>query len=372
MTQQEAYWFWLCNIENIWNGKICRLLQVFQTPEAVFYAKEKELAKVKGLKASDIDAIVKNRDLHLLEEKFEYLREKSIYFISRESVYYPDQFRQISDGPYGFYARGNRELLRQTEQLPVFSIVGARNTSVQGKTLAKRFGETLGYRGAIVVSGMARGIDSMAHTGALDGGGSTIAVLGCGVDVCYPRENQKLYDALIERGLILSEYPCKTPPNSWQFPLRNRLISALSDGIVVIEAKRKSGSLITVSYGLEQGKDIYAVPGRPGDIMSEGCNQLIKQGAGLITEAEELLELSIPGKRFLKGETEENKKKILLEKELEMVYSSVDLVPKEIHVLLEESGVDPGSLPGLLVRLQMMDLIEEPIRNYYTRKHCDS
>lgn len=364
----ERYWFWICNLQNIWNGKIRKLIDVFGTPKDVYEASEERLKSIVGLDLEDIKTILDGKDMYKLEEKYAYLRKNAIRFISRESALYPESFRKIADAPYGFYVKGNLEILKQSAELPVIAMVGTRNASLQGNSIAHRFGYTLGRNGAIVVSGMAKGIDAKAHIGTLESGGKTIAVLGCGVDICYPRENIELYMQIARCGLLLSEYPCGTRPAAWQFPQRNRLISALADRVLVVEAKERSGSLITADCALEQGKDVYAIPGKPGDKLSVGCNQLIKQGAGLITEAEELLLDNIPGKCELVTNTKKKKKKILLEKELEMVYSSVDLIPKEVHTILEESGVEAGILPGILIQLQMMDLIEEPLKNYYVRK----
>lgn len=363
----DEYWFWLCNLPNIWNGKIRKLLNVFRTPKAVYEASAKQLEMIEGLSAEDILVISDKNSGEKLKEKVAYLKKKEIYFISRESSLYPEGFRKISDAPYGFYVKGNLDLLKQTEQLPVIAMVGTRNASLQGNSLARRFGYELGRTGAIIVSGMARGIDAKSHIGTLEAGGKTIAVLGCGVDICYPKENIELYMQIAKTGLLLSEYPCGMQPAAWQFPQRNRLISALADRVLVIEAKKKSGSLITVDCALEQGKDVFAIPGKPGDLLSEGCNQLIKQGAALVTKAEEMLVEQIPGKCKLPLEVMKKKKKILLEKELEMVYSSVDLMPKDVNTILEESGIGADRLPGLLVQLQMMDLIEEPLKNYYQR-----
>lgn len=173
---------------------------------------------------------------------------------------------------------------------PAAAVIGARFASGYGREQARRFSYRMASRGITIISGMARGIDGIAQTAALDAGGRSCAVLGCGVDICYPEENRPLYDRLLQQGGILSEYPPGTPPEARLFPLRNRIISGLSDAVLVIEARRKSGTLITVDMALEQGRDVFALPGRVSDSLSDGCNRLIRQGAAPATCPEDLLE----------------------------------------------------------------------------------
>jgi DNA processing protein len=169
-------------------------------------------------------------------------------------------------------------------------MVGARECSEYGKRMAKLFGERLALAGIQIISGMARGIDGISQQAAFNVGGYSLGVLGCGIDICYPSENRRLYDNLADAGCLCSEYPPGTEPNAAFFPRRNRIISALSDAVLVVEARERSGSLITVDMALEQGREIYAVPGRANDILSSGCNRLIRQGAGLVNSPEELLQ----------------------------------------------------------------------------------
>ena len=199
---------------------------------------------------------------------------------------YPARFEGLSNMPEELYVMGSLP----DENAPAVAIVGARMCSRYGHNIAFTFGKKLAEHGVSVISGMALGIDGAAQEGALSGGGKTYAVLGCGVDVCYPRSNKMLYDRIPERGGILSEFPPGTQPLPYNFPLRNRLISALADVVIVVEARKKSGSLITVDYALEQGRSVYAVPGRVGDALSDGCNYLIAQGAGIAWSVEAIIE----------------------------------------------------------------------------------
>lgn len=366
-TTIDEYWFWLCNIDGIGSKKADRLIKRFGNPEEIYRAGAKELSLAEGITEQDIHNIKESRKTGILKEKYEYMNRKAIQFIHRESELFPWQLKEMTDCPYGLFVKGNAKRLTQGETNGMVSVVGARNSSSYGNHIAEQMGFELAVHGVTVISGMARGIDASAHWGAVHAKGQTIAVLGCGADICYPRENINLYEAILEHGVIISEYPCQTPPTAWQFPMRNRIISGLADRVVVVEARKESGSLITVEYALQQGKDVMAVPGRIDDKLSEGCNQLIREGAELITGAKDILDnLSIDGRiHYCKNFV---KKKFMLEKELESVYSYVDLFPKSIQTISDESGKKPEELIGLLIQLQMLDLIDEPAKNYYSKK----
>ncbi len=342
-------------------------MDCFGNPEEIYRAGEKQLSMAAGITEQDILNITESRKTGYIKEKYEYMNRKAIQFIHRDSALFPQRLKYMTDCPYGLFVKGDVKRLTQNETNGMVSVVGARNSSAYGNHMAENIGFELAAHGITVISGMARGIDASAHRGAVNASGPTIAVLGCGADICYPRENINLYEEILEHGVIISEFPCKTPPLSWQFPLRNRIISGLSDKVVVVEARKKSGSLITVEYALQQGKDVMAVPGRADDKLSECCNQLIREGAELVTGAKDILDnLSIDGsihycKNFVK-------KNFILEKELESVYSYVDLFPKSIQTISDESGKKPEELIGLLIQLQMLDLIDEPAKNYYSKK----
>ena len=205
---------------------------------------------------------------------YDALVEKGICFITQEDPEYPEKLRKVFSAPRCFYYIGSIP-----REEPLIAVIGARNCSHYGSEIAWRIAKELSMAGVGVISGLAYGVDKAAHDGSLAGGGPTYAVLGCGPDVCYPKGHKGTYDKIIAGGGgILSEYPPGTQPLSCFFPQRNRIIAGLSDGILVTEARKKSGTLITVSFGLEYGKNIYAVPGRIDDVLSEGCNYLIKEG----------------------------------------------------------------------------------------------
>lgn len=363
MTREEE-WYWLCNIEGIYQKKIKNLLRVFQTPKNVFWAKEEQFRNISGIREEDIQKIrqaqkEKNKSI----EELAVLKEKGIRFIHWGMEEYPESFTYLSDHPYSLYVKGNLPAEDET----CLAIIGARACTTYGKKIAKAIAKETAAAGVGIVSGLARGIDAMGHLGALEGKGRTYAVLGSGFGEIYPPENIGLMEKIIETGGgVLTEYPYPTPPRKQNFPLRNRLISGLSDAIAVVEAKVRSGSLITVEYALEQGKDIFAVPGRLDDPLSEGCNRLIKNGAAIITHPGDiLLELGID--HFPKSE-KKVKNNYALEKELEVVYSVLCLFPKNIHIIIEETGMEPKKVLAFLVRLELMGLVWEPMKNYYARR----
>ena len=214
------------------------------------------------------------------------LEEQDIRFAVYDDPEYPSRLRNIPDPPFGLYYYGR--LPSGTH--PSAAIIGTRMASAYGRDQARLFARTIAAEGVQIVSGMAIGIDGIAGRGALDADGDTFAVLGCGVDICYPKENADLYGALLERGGILSEYPPGTEPQRGLFPSRNRIISGLSDVVLVIEAREKSGTLITVDRALEYGIDVFALPGRVTDRNSRGCNELIRQGAGIATSPQDILD----------------------------------------------------------------------------------
>ena len=274
---------------------------------------------------------------------------------------YPEKLRNIQDPPYALYVLGKLPGNNQKAA----AIVGARRCTPYGEQMALEYGNILARAGIQVISGMARGIDGAGQRGALNGGGETYAVLGCGVDICYPRENIGLYMDIQKNGGIISEFPPGTEPLSWNFPRRNRIISGLSDWILVMEAKEKSGSLITADMGLEQGKDIYALPGPVTSVLSQGCHRLIRQGAGILLTPEELIEeWNIKVVRY--GQKSDKNEKMLESPEV-MVYSCLDLFPKGIEQLLNETNLSSQELMERLITLELKGYAKEVSRNYYIK-----
>ena len=254
------------------------------------------------------------------------------------------------------------------------AVIGARNCTHYGREMARVFGRELSKAGVYVVSGLARGIDGMAHRGALEGGGNTVGVLGCGIDVVYPEENYELFISMLEKGAIISVSNMGIKPAAGLFPQRNRIISGMCDGILVIEATKKSGTFITVDQGLEQGKDIFALPGRLIDECSRGCNNLIKMGAHLVTDVNDILE--ILGSKSPESydyeapdllNTSFHDKNLLAPME-KIVYSVLSVEPKYIDDIISQTRLAPGEVCKNINRMVVSGIIEEPIRNYYSIK----
>ncbi len=272
---------------------------------------------------------------------------------------FPQKLLRIGKVPEAIYYLG----ALPKEELPAVAMVGARACSAHGRRSAGTVARQLSESGVQVISGMARGVDTQSHRGALEGGTPTFAVLGSGVDVCYPEENIELYEQILERGGgILSEYPPGEQPVSWHFPQRNRIISGLADLIVIVEAKQKSGSLITVEWALEQGKDVMAFPGRMEDPLSEGCNRLIKNGAGIVTEAKDIIEL-------LEWEWKEGKSAVLkLQPEQAVIFSALGDEMKTLEEIVAVTKLDYESVLTGLLQLQIKGMIEQPLEHYYVKK----
>ena len=361
--EEEKYWLWLSCIPKMWYEKANRYLKLFGTPRELFEAKEEHLEKTGIFSKEDIYNIVSSKNNINIEEKWNGMVKKGINFITVDSEKYIEKLRIYDDKPLWLFYKG--ELPEDNEKLA--GMVGARNCSQYGKTMAENIACKLSMYSIGVVSGLARGIDVAAHKGAILGKGKTYAVLGCGVDICYPRENIDTYMKIIENGAIISEYPPGCEPMPWQFPYRNRIISMLSDAVAVLEAKRKSGSLITTDYALKYGKEIFALPGRVTDVLSEGCNDLIKSGATALTEAEDML--FTMGVYFDDKDMSKNKnKKIVLEKENEVVYSCLDLLPQGIEQIIDKTGMNSSQVYEVLMNLIMDGLVIEPARNHYAKK----
>lgn len=364
MTETE-YWFWLCNIPGMWQGKIKKLLKVFRTPEELYRASEgsvrSTLEKESRWKKEDIDQIV-SCPRGNEEEQLEKLYKKGIHFIHIGMDQYPDRLRNLYDPPYSLYVRGNLP----KEDVPTAAIVGARSCTPYGREMTKRLAKSLSAYGIQTVSGLARGIDSCCHTGTLDGGGKTFAILGSGIDVCYPPENLWLYQECSQNGGVISEYPPGTAPLGWQFPHRNRIISGLADKLIVMEAREKSGSLLTVESALEQGKDVFALPGRVTDPCSKGCNLLLRQGAIPITDTEDLLEeYHLTGKSAASEDQTRKSPLITLSREENLVDQCLNMDHKGIQQLIDETGLEPKAVIAALFSLQSKKLVQEEAGRYY-------
>ena len=289
--------------------------------------------------------------------------EERIRQISSKSAEYPQKLNNYPKMPEILFAKGNLPDAKK----PTAAIVGARACSPYGRIQAFRYARILSSAGVQIISGMAYGIDAEAHKGAMEGGTPTYAVLAGGVDICYPSGNRPLYDRILrENGGILSEQPPGMRARNYFFPARNRIISGLADLVLIVEAREKSGSLITAQWALDQGKIVYAVPGPVNEALSMGCHKLIYDGAGIAYSPEILLrELGLNCENKVKSP---EKNDLGLASDLKLVYSCLDLRPKSTDFLIQKTGLPPEKLGSLLLELKLSGLVREIGRHYYIKE----
>ena len=286
--EEKKYWIWFSRIKGLGSRRKQILLKMYKTPEKIYNLKKEEILKIKGFNEFLANKIIDKDNKNNLENYIEKMQKEKISIITIDDKEYPNILKNIYDYPISLYIKGNSNILDNY----TIGIVGCRNATEYGIKAAQYFSYNLAKKGINIVSGLAKGIDSCAHIGTIKANGKTIAVVGNGLDIVYPRENQYLYEKIVEEnGAIISEYPLGTEPEKMNFPARNRIISGISKGIIVIEAKKKSGTLITVDFALEQGRDVYVVPGNIKSLNSVGTNDLIKQGAKMVTKVDEIFEL---------------------------------------------------------------------------------
>ena len=288
MNKEEIkYWIWFSKLREINCINKKRLLDRFKSPCEISKLNKKNLQSIGILDEKSIKAILNQENKQNLEKYEEFMEKNKINILTILDENYPEKLKQIYDSPVILYVKGNTALLDNEG----IAIVGSRNCSEYGRKVAQEISYKLALNNKCIISGLARGIDKYAHIGALTAKGKTLGVIGNGLDNIYPNENKLLADKIIENdGLLISEYVIGTKPEKMNFPERNRIISALSDGIVVVEAEEKSGALITADFGLEHGKEVLAVPGNINSINSAGTNKLIKQGANVVTNYKDILD----------------------------------------------------------------------------------
>ena len=354
------YEYWFANIKEIGNKTKRQIRSKVKTAEELYNIEETALKKMEVPKET-AHKILQSVKEWKLEAEYAKLTDRQVKFYTIFDKSYPCGLKEISAPPYALYVKGE---LPQEEQLSV-AIVGARECTTYGEVMARQYAETLADAGVQIISGMARGIDGISQKSALATNGMSYAVLGSGVDLCYPREHYALYTELQKQGGVISEQPLGMQPLPQFFPARNRIISGLADVVIVIEAKEKSGSLITADMALEQGKDVYALPGPSNSILSKGCHNLIRQGAGILLSPKELLEeLGIFHKKKMKNATENE---ILLESPEKLVYSCLDFYPKSLNQMMEETGFTISAMMQIIMNLEFKGLIKEISKNYYVK-----
>lgn len=360
------YWLALKSIDGVGNIGFKNLVDTFDNPRNVFNAPLHTLTNVPGIGKKTASNIKDFQKWHKIEEELEHIKKYDAHIITYKDLLYPKVLLSIYDFPVFLYARG----LLKEDDINV-AVVGSRMASVYGKFSTERLCRELALKGITVVSGLARGIDSAAHRGALAGGGRTIAVLGCGLDTVYPAENEKLFTDIVSRGTVITEYPFGTPPNSQNFPARNRIISGISLGVVVVEANEKSGSLITARLAMEQGRDVFAVPGSIDSTGSRGTHKLIKEGAKLIENVTDILDEILPQvdmehqKKYekLPFSHEQNDTILACSHELNERENSVLQVISSKAVAIDDivssAGLKPNDVLNILLTLELRGIIKQ-------------
>lgn len=365
MEDNQRYWiaFNLVLAERLTAAK--RIVDYFPSLKDVFEAKPKELISL-GLEEEIAQKITSSKILDQASREIEKLEKKNYSLLTLEDKKYPSYLREVFDPPFVLYCAGNVDVLEG----PAVSIVGARKHSPYGRAVAERLAEDLASRGVVIVSGLARGIDSIVHWGALRGG-KTVAVLGSGLENIYPRENYSLFQKIIESGAVISEFPLNSPPLGFHFPIRNRIISGLSLATVVVEAAKRSGSLISARLALEQNREVMAIPGNVTSPLSQGTNWLIKTGAKPVDSWEDVAEeLPPPLKEKLFSQIEEEKKTLpSMEPREKKVF---DCLRQDsliyIDELVEETGFSISELLAILLNLELKGLIVQSPGKYFQRK----
>ena len=368
-------WIWLTNLHGIGSIKITKLMQEFDSIEDVWNASPNDFKYVEGLSANDI-AVLGNKNTSEAKNIILNMKKLGINALTIDDPHYPNRLKDIYDPPRVLYIRG--ELPEEGFDI---AVVGSRQASTYGRMMAEKLSFQLAEQGVMIVSGMAKGIDTFAHKGALKAGQRTIAVLGCGVDITYPKENEELMRYIIKNGAVISEYAPGTQPHPGYFPARNRIISGMSLGTIVIEAGEKSGSLITADFALEQGREVFAVPGNINSWGSKGVNNLIKQGAKLVSGLEDILEefpgyISIQKDKVITDDTmqhiedsrgqnqskmtdDENSMYLKLSQEERIIISHLSAMPIHIDELYKKTGCSIQQLSAILTVLEMQGIVTQ-------------
>lgn len=353
------YEYWFANLNGISNRRKWEIREKVTNLEELYYIEETALKQF-DIHDKEREIILKGIRDWKLDAEYQKLERLDVQFVPITDRRYPRKLLDIAAPPYALYVRGKLP----DEEKKTVAIVGARECSPYGESMAGKFAKALAEAGMQIVSGMARGVDSAGQRGALAAGGESFGILGCGVDICYPRDEIGLYMELQESGGVISEFPLGTKPLPKHFPARNRIISGLADVVLVMEAKEKSGSLITADMALEQGKDVYALPGPVNSHLSKGCNLLIRQGAGVLLSPEDLLEEW--GFLSRQNQQKNNLRKFPLESAENIVYSCLDFHPKNLEQLMTMTNYSVAELLDILVGLELKGLIKEISKNNYT------
>jgi len=366
MMESLIGWLALKSIAGIGNRLCLELINCFGEPEKVFSASRKELLDVDGISKHLADRIASYQVAEEVKEDLALVQRNGFRIITFSDCEYPALLRQIHDPPPVLYVYGKL----RTNSLNI-AMVGSRNATSYGSTTTRRLSGDLARRGFTVISGMARGIDSAAHIGALSAKGETIAVLGCGLGTVYPAENRKLFHRIAETGAVISEFPFLTPPEAYNFPIRNRIISGMALGVIIVEATRKSGSLITAKLAAEQGREVFAVPGSVASFKSMGTHGLIKEGAKLVENVNDIIEELNIGPVNLSGPRAEAPPPTLTAEE-RIILNELSPYPIHIDEVVRQVALSAGEVSSLLLQLELKGLVAQSPGKHFAKSRPES
>ena len=367
MVTQDDYapWLALARVKGLGCVSFKKLVACFGDPTEAFSATPSELAAVEGLQRDAIDSLVGFSQWAEVDNELKRVRSSGVTLVRYTDIEYPERLRAIADPPPVLYVKGAFAASDQR----AMAIVGSRSASDYGRRVARDLARGLASYGFTVVSGLARGIDGMAHDTALNAGGRTIAVLGSGVERAYPPEHDKLYQRIAEQGAIISELPIGAKPLAYNFPARNRLISGLSLGVVVVEATEKSGSLITASLATDQGREVFAVPGEVGSSRSRGAHRLIRQGAKLVEAVDDIIEEIAPQLVRPAGATLGHRVRQLPQNSsaaVQKIFAILQERSLQVDEIIEDSGLVAAQVLGILLDLELQGYLKQLPGKVYT------
>lgn len=358
-------WFALKRILGVGNHIYKLLIEHFNDPSMVFESSIDELTSINGISPKLAGTILNHKKSDALKKEIEDVYKKGYRIITLCDDDYPSLLLKIHDPPPFLYVFGSID-----SSINNIAVVGSRKPTGYGMKTTRQLCKELAYCGITVVSGMAKGIDTAAHNGAMDGNGRTIAVLGSGLERIYPRENESIFFKIAENGAVISEFPIYTKPEAYNFPKRNRIISGISLGTVVVEAAKRSGSLITARLAMEQNREVFAVPGNISSFKSAGTHNLIKQGAKLVENTDDILEElshAIKYRHFLTKHVSSPlaDEKLDLSKEEKLIVDAIETYPLHIDEIIRKTSIGSGKISSLLLQLELKGIIDKSAGNFF-------
>jgi len=369
MDRESLYhWLALSRIPGVGAILFRRLLERFGSPAQVFQAGREDLMNIEGIRKNTIQAIVRFKRDPAVDRELDQLEAQGMGVLTMNDPLYPSLLAKIHDPPPFLYYKGTPS----GQDVHCLAVVGSRHGTLYGIKMTERLTWSLSKSRLTVVSGMARGIDTAAHQGALMAQGRTVAVLGSGLDVVYPPENQKVYDQIVEKGMVCSEFPLGTLPERQNFPIRNRIISGMSLGVVIVEATQHSGSLITARLALDQGREVFAVPGSVESYKSSGTHRLIKQGAKLVEHARDILEELLwedsPNAPEAEPEPRDKVITLSLSPQEKKIWDLLSSEPLHVDQMVREAEIGISPMLSLLLEMELKGLIKQLPGKLFVRR----